>query len=100
MSGGSLNYLCSQGPDELLNRREDLESARDWLIGYDAADVAQVITDIIALAAQYRDAVETKMEAVYSVLHELEWWRSCDHSEEDFRRALADYRAARPGGTR
>lgn len=93
MSGGSYNYLCNRQPDELLDRRDDLENARDSLIALGAGDVAQVLTDIIALARQYRDAVEAKMDCIYTVLHELEWWHSNDHSEEDFRTALADYRA-------
>lgn len=93
MSGGSYNYLCNRQPGELLDYREDLENARDTLLTLDAGDVAQVLTDIIDLARQYRDAVEHKMDTIYTVLHELEWWHSNDHSEDDFRTALAAYRA-------
>lgn len=94
MSGGSYNYLCSRQPDELLDRREDIESARDELVSLGAPDVGQVLTDILTLASDYRAAVESKMASVYTVLHELEWWQSNDHVEEDFRAALAEYRAA------
>ncbi|MET8648426.1 hypothetical protein [Nocardia aurea] len=92
MSGGSYNYLCTRQPGDLLGCREDLEHARDSLSSLDADDVAQVLTDIIALTQDYQTAVESKMDSVHRVLYELEWWHSNDHSEEDFRAALAEYR--------
>jgi hypothetical protein len=100
MSGGSYNYLCNRQPGELLDCREDIESARHSLLALDAADVAQVLTDVLGIIGNYRPAVEAKMDSVYGVLHELEWWHSNDHSEEDFRAALAEHRAAQVANSR
>lgn len=94
MSGGSFNYLCHAcGVDELLNKRSDLSDMADELaaLGY-AKDAALETTALRARLNQIEVEIEVAMERLRPVWKAMEWWRSCDSGEEQFKAALAKYR--------
>lgn len=96
MSGGSFNYLCHKDASDLLRAGlSDAQEMGDALaaLGY-APDAAR---ETFAVIAEVR-AAEARMDALLKrlepVWHAMEWWQSCDWSEEQFKRALAEYRGA------
>lgn len=90
MSGGSFNYLCHVDAGELLGRSEDLEHMASELraLGYDAREIATRTESLLKL----REHIAAEIEALSSVWHAVEWWRSCDWSREQVFVAIGEYR--------
>jgi hypothetical protein len=107
MSGGSFNYLCHKDAADLfasgLGDAVDMADALAAL-GY-APDAAKETAALVAEARAAQARIDAKLERLQGVWKALEWWRSCDWSEQQFKRALAEYRGvelptcSRCGGT-
>lgn len=82
MSGGSFNYLYTT---DMLAHEHDLRDMRDALADAGAKDAADA-TDAILKAAEVPDPLR-------DLWHAMEWWRSADYAENQFREALDEYRA-------
>jgi hypothetical protein len=60
-------------------------------LGY-AKDAAVESRALAARLNQIEVEVEVAMERLRPVWKAMEWWRSCDSGEEQFKAALAEYR--------
>ncbi|MGW7688828.1 hypothetical protein ACWGMA_08030 [Streptomyces asiaticus] len=99
MSGGSYNYLCyAQDLEDLHNRRHDLEEMANRLagLGY-AQDAARETEELLVLFRQWETRAVVRMRCLADVWQAIEWWDSCDSSEDRVREALASYRADNDG---
>ncbi|MFF4026928.1 hypothetical protein ACFYY5_29170 [Nocardia elegans] len=90
MSGGSYNYLYSRELGD-GGTVEDLRCAQQRLKDLGYADDA---AGSVAVVLRMLEDAEQKKAALEGVLHALEWWDSNDWSEDQFREALAKFRAA------
>lgn len=95
MSGGSFNYLCHKDETEIRGWQElqDLEHMAERLaaLGY-ASDAARETTALLLTLRQQQVLVGTYLERLGPVWRAMEWWSSCDSSEESFKSVLAEYR--------
>lgn len=93
MSGGSFNYLCYAEPEDLLRRLGDLREMADALaaMGY-ARDAAAETEELICYINQAIIRIETRRKRLQDVWRDMEWWKSGDYSEAQFKEALAKYR--------
>jgi|SRR6187402_151479 len=94
MSGGSYNYLHGADADDLLSGKSaDLARMAERLAGLDyAEDAARETEELILIVRQFRIRAEARMERLAGVWHAVEWWDSCDYSEDQVKQALAKYR--------
>ena len=94
MSGGSFSYLCFKEPEELFEDApvESLSEMAEALRAAGADDAAAETQTIVTIVQAQRHRVRVHAERLRSVWHAMEWWKSCDYSEEQFRSALAAYR--------
>jgi hypothetical protein len=102
MSGGSYNYLgsiCYDDLAELLSKESDLRDMADRLagLGY-AQDAAAETEELLVMLRQWKTRAEVRVRRLIDVWHAVEWWDSCDWSEEQVRTALERYRAGSDHG--
>lgn len=94
MSGGSFNYLCHTWDlDGLMEKRGSLEEMASELagLGY-AQDAARETEELLVMLRQWEVRASVRVERLREVWKAVEWWRSCDYSEDQVREALAEYR--------
>lgn len=94
MSGGSFNYLCHTWDlNDLMDKRGDLEEMASELagLGY-AQDAARETEELLVMLRQWEVRASVRLERLREVWKAVEWWRSCDYSEDQVREALAEYR--------
>lgn len=94
MSGGSYNYLCHAWDlDKLLEQEHDLQAMAARLAGLGwAKDAARETEELLVLLRQWQVAADVRVERLKDVWKAVEWWDSCDWSEDRVRSALAEYR--------
>lgn len=96
MSGGSYNYLHSRDAGDLMGDGSaicDLQDMADRLAGLGwAADAAKDAFDLIAIVRTQKTRVDAALARLEPVFHAVEWWDSCDWSEDRVRDALSMYR--------
>lgn len=92
MSGGSFDYLCDKTAEELFDRENTLELMFSALLSADAEDAAAETEDLVAMIRQCRVRIEVRRRRLEKVWHAMEWWRSGDWGESQFKEALAKYR--------
>ena len=94
MSGGSYNYLCYADPSDLLQKHgQDLRDMVSSLSAAGASDASKETETIIAILDHFRDRMQARVDRISGVWRAMEWWHSGDISEEQFKEALAEYRA-------
>lgn len=102
MSGGSYNYLgsiCYDDLEELLGKEAELRQMADRLAGLDyAQDAARETEELLVMLRQWQTRAEVRVKRLVGVWHAVEWWDSCDWSEEQVRQALAKYRSEDTAG--
>lgn len=94
MSGGSYNYLGTVSDlADLLSHESDLRDMADRLagLGY-AEDAAQETEELLTMLRQWKVRAEVRIRRLSDVWHAVEWWDSCDYSEDQVHKALASYR--------
>lgn len=94
MSGGSYNYLCDVWDlDKLLQQEYSLEQMAARLAGLGwARDAARETEELLVMLRQWQVSAHVRVERLREVWKAVEWWDSCDWSEEQVREALAKYR--------
>lgn len=94
MSGGSYNYLCDVWDlDKLLQQEYSLEKMAARLAGLGwARDAARETEELLVMLRQWQVSADVRVERLREVWKAVEWWDSCDWSEEQVREALAKYR--------
>lgn len=93
MSGGSYDYLFIKDWWEIHGAEADLEAMRDRLAGLGYADdAARETAELLLLIRQYRVRVNVMMERLSGVFRAVEWWDSCDSSEDQVKIRLKEYR--------
>jgi hypothetical protein len=98
MSGGSFDYLCDRSADELLTALPTMRRMAAALTEAGAGDAA-LETEALVLAVEHAlRQIEARRRRLDRVWHAIEWWKSGDWSEDQFRAALAAYREG--GGLR
>lgn len=94
MSGGSFNYASLAGDmQEVIEKRYSWRELMDAMEDNGADDVAaeiRVMLDQISIAER---RVRAHLDRLDEVARALEWWKSCDYSEDQFRAALDTYRS-------
>ena len=95
MSGGSFDYLYCKDISELMNDMHMLQAMADDLasLGY-ALDAAKETELFLLTLRQSTNRLEAMKERLEPVWKALEWWRSSDTNENDFKEALENYRIA------
>lgn len=94
MSGGSFNYLCHTWDlGDIVEKRGDLEEMSQALaaLGY-AQDAARETEELLVILRQWEVQASVRLERLREVWKAVEWWRSCDYSEDQVREALTAYR--------
>lgn len=93
MSGGSFNYLCHATPDEILvGKRQDLAEMVAALSVSGAVDAAKETETIGLILNHFEARIQARMDRLSGVWKAMEWWRSGDWTEAQFKEALAEYR--------
>lgn len=92
MSGGSYNYLYQKeftGHASLT----DLSDMADTLsgLGY-ANDAARESIELLMIIRQFETRAEVIADRLRGVWKAVEWWDSCDSSEDGVKTALEEYR--------
>lgn len=96
MSGGSYNYLCyTECIEDLAKASGHLKRMRDRLagLGY-ARDAALETEDLLVILRQAEIRACVRIERLRDVWKAVEWWDSCDYSEDQVKEALEEYRNA------
>jgi hypothetical protein len=94
MSGGSYNYVCYADPGDLLQKHgQDLQEMVGALSRAGADDAARETETVIAILDHFRNRMQARLDRLNGVWRAMEWWHSGDISEEDFKKALAEYRS-------
>ena len=93
MSGGSYDYLCCKDADEIGSMAEQMQRMADRLakLGY-ADDAAKETMETLLEIRQARNRIQTRLDRLRDVWRSVEWWDSCDTSEEGLKDALSKYR--------
>lgn len=93
MSGGSYEYLAVKDSREIFDAEKQLQRMADDLakLGY-APDAAKETMEVLLEVRQARNRLDARLKRLYDVWHAMEWWKSCDSSEDEVRVALLRYR--------
>lgn len=93
MSGGSYEYVCFAGADELLQKTGEIQRMADRLagLGY-ATDAARETQELLLTIRQYENRINAMQGRLSGVWRAVEWWDSGDTGEERLHDALAEYR--------
>lgn len=92
MSGGSFNYLCHRSAvdifhgDDLTRMAEQLES-----MGYAARAAAEATRRIVAK----QDELDAAIADIAPVWRAIEWWQSCDFSQQEAWKAIGAWEKGR-----
>ncbi len=93
MSGGSFDYLCFRDASDLLASERKVQEMADALAKSGYADDAAKETQALLLEIRAaRNRLQASIDRLAPVWKAMEWWGSCDTSEDDFKKALAGYR--------
>ena len=99
MSGGSFNYLCRTWElDAVLNKMGDLQDMSNALsaLGY-AQDAARETEELLVILRQWEVQTAVRLDRLREVWKAMEWWRSRDWGEDQFKQTLAEYRGETAG---
>ena len=97
MSGSSYNYLCHESGTDLFGdisgaAQEFERMASDIAaLGY-ANDVASTMEELLAIVRGQSVRIDARFDLLKPLLHAMEWWKSCDWSEDQFKEALSAWR--------
>lgn len=92
MSGGSLNYLYSKEPEELLDSVKDLEAVEFVLRALDADDIALDVRHMIDYLELTYTEISALSEKFKNIFHAVEWFESADYGRDDVDKAIKKYR--------
>lgn len=98
VSGGSFNYLChSWDLSDLVSKRSHLEAMAEELERLSwAKDAAKETRHLVADLNAIEVRVEVALERLRPVWKAVEWWRSCDWSEDQVREAVTEFQGGQP----
>lgn len=98
MSGGSHNYLCCAGVQELLSgcRISDMEEMEQILIVEGYTDIAKDVRRLIEYCKSAEIRIVVLFEQLEDVFHDIEWYHSADIGRDRLIKTLERYRK---GGT-
>jgi 3-methyladenine DNA glycosylase AlkD len=94
MSGGSYNYLFTACDlEDIQSKQNDLSEMADRLaaLGY-AQDAAAETEELLILFRQWQLRAGVRLRRLEKVWKAVEWWDSCDSTEDAVKAALAEYR--------
>lgn len=92
MSGGSYDYLYLKDEAELMNHLGDLSDMADVLsrLGYEPE--AQDMLRLYEYIKSARIRIGVLQEQLKNIMHDVEWYQSCDIGEETLRETIMKYR--------
>lgn len=95
MSGGSFNYIYRRDIEDMTHVPNELRDMADELerLGY-AEDVTKATRDFIATIERTKLDLEARQRTLADVWQTMEWWRSGDCNENEFKKTLAKYRSS------
>lgn len=97
MSGGSFNYVCdTYDLADLLQKRRDWQDLADAFETLGVDDVAADIVSLLAYLNLAERRIAARVERLRDVAKAMEWWKSCDSSEDRVRAAVEAYRSGAP----
>lgn len=92
MSGGSYDYLYCKEPEELFSRVEYIEDMSELALRLGYKDIALDLTRL----AEYIKSANIRVSVLHAqlrgVMHDLEWYDSCDIGEDTFKERIEKYR--------
>jgi len=93
MSGGSFDYLCHKELDYFMCTERGLDEMICALaeLGY-AEDAAVATQQFLLDLRKAKVRLEASLSDLQPVWKAIEWWKSCDTSEDAFKKALAKWR--------
>lgn len=92
MSGGSINYLYCKDPAELFDCAIDIEDMTETLIKLNYLDVAKDMTRLAEYIKTARNRVEVLSEQLKPIMRAVEYYVSCDISEDTLKERIEEYR--------
>lgn len=93
MSGGSYDYLCFKGADELVCHQGVIDEMASRLsgLGY-AQDAARETFELLQIIRAYETRVSVIRDRLEPIWRSIEWWDSGDSGEDRFKEDLEEYR--------
>lgn len=93
MSGGSWEYLCHKGIDELVDSEDVIQKMTERLIalGY-AADAAKETQELVLVIRQFRNHGTMIADRLSEIWKAVEWVDSGDWTDGHIQSALKAYR--------
>lgn len=92
MSGGSYDYLYCKEPEELFSRVEYIEDMSELALRLGYKDIALDLTRL----AEYIKSANIRVSVLHTqlrgVMHDLEWYDSCDIGEDTLKEHIEKYR--------
>lgn len=85
--------MCHKDADEIGSMQTQLQEMADRLakLGY-ADDAAKETMETLQEIRQARNRIQTRIDRLSDIWRAVEWWDSCDTTEEGVKKALAKYR--------
>lgn len=96
MSGGSLGYVYSKEPEELLEQSnlEYLQHTEERLLKLGYIDIARDVRRLIEYSISARNRIDVLHDQLRDVFRAVEWELSGDYGRDDLIRVLEKYRTA------
>jgi len=95
MSGGSYHYLCQLFWLEPLRFASELEAMQQRLAGLHYGKRAAAATaEVLKMVREFEPACAAAQERLGGVWKAVEWWDSCDWSEDEVIAAVREFEAA------
>jgi len=93
MSGGSFDY-ASRADDiaSVIRHQTKLDELANELMVQGAFQAAIDTLMVIQLAKKWNEFVENECAKLGDIWHALEWWKSRDYNEQQFRDAVDRYK--------
>lgn len=92
MSGGSYNYLYLKDAAELMNHLAELYDMADELSRLGYVPEAQDMMRLYEYVKSASIRIGVLQEQLKDIMHDVEWYQSCDIGEETLRETIMKYR--------
>jgi hypothetical protein len=93
MSGGSFNYLCHKGADEIFSQLHELKEMVTYCREHNKQEIANELDRLYVDLNSFRNATNVRLKRLYHLLRSVEWERSGDscweYAEEEYQKLFS-----------